>query len=146
MTYTWALELPGRGIRVNCLAPAAQTRMSASVPDRAREGRGGRPAIPNEPEMAAPGAVFLASDEADWVNGQVVQLAGESISLMEQPKHGHAMIMPGGWTVDKVRDHFRRVFYGRLEPYGLGKPPYQWYGGVTPVEPTEKPGKPEKKG
>ena len=42
---------------------------------------------------------------------------------MEQPKYGHAMIMAGGWTVDKIRDHFRRASFGRLEHYGLGRPP-----------------------
>ncbi len=137
MTYTWALELPSRGIRVNCLAPAAQTRMSGSIPERPDRTGSGGPAI-NSADMAAQAAVFLASDEADWVHGQVFRMAGESIAIMEQPKYGLSMVMPGGWTVDKIREQFRQVFFGRLEPYGLGKSPYAWYEGVKAVEPPEK--------
>ena len=77
MTYTWALEFPSRGIRANCLAPVAQTRMSAYIPGHTAEG----PA----PKLAAPGPVFLASDEADWVHGQVFHLAGEAAPSWSSP-------------------------------------------------------------
>ena len=125
MTYTWALELPGRGVRVNAISPAAATRMTATMP--------GGPT--SAPETAAPLAAFLCSDEADWVHGQVFNSSGESYRIMEQPKYGLTMAMPGGWTVEELRKHFRTVYFGPLESYGLGKPPYAWYGGVKRQEP-----------
>ncbi len=128
MTYTWAIELARYGVRVNAVAPSGLTRMTQGV--------GGGQAPP--PELSAPLIAFLASDEANWVHGQAFNAIGEGIRIMEQPKYGLGMYRPGGWTVQAVRDKFRSVFFGQLESFGLGKPPYAYYEGLPKPEPEKK--------
>ena len=120
MTYTWALELARYNIRVNCVAPSGATRMTASAP-----GGGGPP-----PELSAPLIVYLASDEAFWIHGQAWNSVGEMVRLMHQPTYATGMYKPGGWDVDSLKEKVRQVYFGQLQNFGLGKPPYAFYEGL----------------
>jgi NAD(P)-dependent dehydrogenase (short-subunit alcohol dehydrogenase family) len=85
MTRSLALDYAGRGIRVNCICPAAiDTVMTRDyldrVPDRASAERAiiakhplGRMASAEE---VAAVAVFLASDEASFITGSVIPIDG----------------------------------------------------------------------
>ncbi|MBB5216153.1 3-oxoacyl-ACP reductase FabG [Parapusillimonas granuli] len=78
-TKTWARELGPKGIRVNAVAPGfIETSMLSSVPDNVltrmceqvplkRLGR---------PEEIANVYAFLASDDASYVNGTVIEASG----------------------------------------------------------------------
>jgi hypothetical protein len=48
------------------------------------------------------------------------------------------MTKPGGWSVEDLRKSFRAQFGDALEPLGIQKKPYPYYGGVKPAE--KKPG------
>lgn len=74
-----AQEVGSRGIRANAIAPGfIETAMTAALPESVREDwckkiplrRGGKP------EDIADVAVFLASDMASYVTGQVIQVDG----------------------------------------------------------------------
>jgi 3-oxoacyl-[acyl-carrier protein] reductase len=75
---------------------------------------------------------WLCSDEAGWVTGQIFGTGGERVVILEQPRYGTAMFRDGGWTVDALRQQMKAVFGNRLEPFGLMKSPYAFYGGLKP--------------
>lgn len=81
LTYTWAKEFTRKGacIRTNAIAPGyADTDMMASVPEKVlqniiQSNPMKRLASPND---IANAALFLASDEASYINGQVLGVNG----------------------------------------------------------------------
>jgi 3-oxoacyl-[acyl-carrier protein] reductase len=123
-TYSWALELAPYNIRVNAIAPAAQTRMSAIQLAETEE-------IPpfRRPENTAPLVVYLLSDEANWITGQVFRQTGNLIGLFTHPKPIHLTAAASGWTLGVLRERLRRRFGGRLEPVGLNATDYQFAAG-----------------
>ncbi len=131
MTYTWALELARYGIRVNAISPSGSTRMSASY--RGPDGKEVElPFI--DPGLNGPMLVFLCSDEANYISGQVFGTGGDRIALLSQPRYGDTMLKPGGWALEEIQAHFKRQLGNRLEPIGLMKRPYPFYDGVKPRE------------
>jgi 3-oxoacyl-[acyl-carrier protein] reductase len=80
LTKTWAKELGPLGITVNAIAPAALTSMTEPLlrdPESA-ERRLSRFALGRygAPEEIAPSFVFLASDESNYITGQVLCVDG----------------------------------------------------------------------
>jgi 3-oxoacyl-[acyl-carrier protein] reductase len=79
MTKTWAKELGRKGIHVNAVAPGfIETGMVAKVPEKVIEQM--KEKIPlrtlGKPSDVANAYLFLASDEADYVNGAVLHVDG----------------------------------------------------------------------
>lgn len=133
LTYSWAMELVRFGVRVNCIWPRARTRMTLGTP--AAQRAGGLPDSFGDPEHVAPMIVYLASDHANWITGQVVGIQHERIWLIEHPKDGAEAFLAGGWTAEDLRDRFRTTIGRDLEPLGQRPPPYRWYDGVHPEPP-----------
>ena len=79
MTATLAKELAPRGIRVNAVAPGfIETEMVAKMPENVLDGM--RAKVPvgrlGRPEEIAAAYLYLASDEAAYVNGAVLSVDG----------------------------------------------------------------------
>ncbi|MEZ4331714.1 MAG: SDR family NAD(P)-dependent oxidoreductase [Myxococcota bacterium] len=131
MTYTWALELARFGIRVNCIAPAASTRMTATAKDA--EGR--EIELPFwDPALNTPIVAYLISDQGDWVTGQVFATGMERLGVLQQPKVGKTLMREGGWDVASVVRWFKDGLGRELEPFGLAKQPYAYHEGVKPKD------------
>ncbi len=79
MTRVWARELGRKGVRVNCIAPGfIATDMTAKMPEDVLEGMKRKTPLGRlgTPEDVARAYVFLASDEASFINGQVLGVDG----------------------------------------------------------------------
>ena len=126
MTYTWAGELARAGIRVNAISPLGTTRMSATAKV------GGKDVdLPFfDPTLNGPFVAWLCSDDAAWVTGQIFGTGGDRVMIVEQPRYATGMFKPDGWSVEDLAKNMKSVFGTRLEPFGLMKPPYAYYGGV----------------
>ena len=79
-TKSAALELAGRGIRVNAVAPVADTPMTQPLQSHEKLAEVFLETIPmkrfGKVEEIAPAFVFLASDDAVYITGQVVCVDG----------------------------------------------------------------------
>jgi 3-oxoacyl-[acyl-carrier protein] reductase len=78
-TKTWSRELGPKGIRVNAVAPGfVETPILATIPDKVLQHM--REQVPlhrlGKPEEIANVYAFLASDEASYVNGAVIEVSG----------------------------------------------------------------------
>jgi len=78
-TKTWARELGPKGIRVNAVAPGfIETPILATIPDKVLDEM--RQRVPlrrlGRPEEIASVYAFLASDDASYVNGAVIEVSG----------------------------------------------------------------------
>ena len=78
-TRTWCRELGPKGIRVNAVAPGfIQTPMLDSVPDSVLTRMSEQVPLRRlgQPEEVAHLYAFLASDEASYINGAVIEVTG----------------------------------------------------------------------
>ncbi len=78
-TKTWSRELGPKGVRVNAVAPGfIETPILGSIPDKVLAHM--REQVPlhrlGKPEEIANVYAFLASDEASYVNGAVIEVSG----------------------------------------------------------------------
>ncbi|MEE2652242.1 MAG: SDR family NAD(P)-dependent oxidoreductase [Pseudomonadota bacterium] len=126
MTYTWALELARKGIRVNAIGPLATTHMSATFKDADK--------MPYfDPAANGPMVCWLCSDEADNVTGQVFGTGGERISHMVQPHYGKTVIREGGWDIDSIRQYFQMHIPSEFGAFGVMGKPYPFHQGVKSI-------------
>ncbi len=101
-----AVDMQRFNVRSNCIAPVAWTRMTASIPPK-------DPAAAKRveqrkqvtPEHNAPLAVFLASDLAKDVTGQVFSTRKNEIFLMSQPRPLRGIHRAEGWTPETCAEH-----------------------------------------
>jgi NAD(P)-dependent dehydrogenase (short-subunit alcohol dehydrogenase family) len=115
LTLTVALELQRVGVTVNAVGPAAATRITATMPgappvvepDEVPEDR----FDPMDPAGSSPVVAWLASDEAQYVTGQVIRVIGDKMHLMGG-WHEEVTVSSGGkrWDAATLGD----VFAGRV--------------------------------
>jgi NAD(P)-dependent dehydrogenase (short-subunit alcohol dehydrogenase family) len=103
-----AMENEAKGITANVVLPSADTRMTRAVP------------TPKDPKAAAlreerlrrspanaiaPLCVFLASEQASYVNGQVFHQRGAELSLYSLPRPIRMAHRQGGWTPETIAEN-----------------------------------------
>ena len=121
MTQTLSLELAKMGVTVNCVGPAAATRITATMP--------GAPAVieandvdegewnPMDPSVSSPLVVWLASDEAAHVNGQVIRAVAENIIWMKGWADGPTLNNKGRrWDASKLGAQLGIDIFGTRAP------------------------------
>jgi 3-oxoacyl-[acyl-carrier protein] reductase len=78
-TKTWARELGPQGVRVNAVAPGfVETPILATIPEKVIERMLAQVPLARlgRPEEVAAVYAFLASDDASYVNGAVIEVSG----------------------------------------------------------------------
>jgi NAD(P)-dependent dehydrogenase (short-subunit alcohol dehydrogenase family) len=109
-TVICALELARSGVRVNAIAPGARTAMT--------EGAFGRLDFegefdPLDPANVAPVVVWLLSEAAAEVSGQVLGVTGGLVELYEGWHVVAAQELPRRWTPEELAQAAPRLFGDR---------------------------------
>jgi NAD(P)-dependent dehydrogenase (short-subunit alcohol dehydrogenase family) len=124
LTLGWALDLEGTGVRVNALSPIATTRLQEVRMDF--EGLAGddrettRETRFVAPEFNAPMAVFLLSDRAAHLSGQVVQVSrGDQLGLLARPALAGPTVTVRPGSVDDVERAFGSTLDAQAQPHEL---------------------------
>ncbi|MDG2001883.1 MAG: SDR family NAD(P)-dependent oxidoreductase [Novosphingobium sp.] len=106
LSQSIALDAARYGVRSNCIAPIAFTRMIASLmPDDMPQDH---PALQKYqamgPDRIAPLAVFLASDAARDVTNQIFGVRGNEISLFSKPRPVRSVSRAQRWTAQAIAE------------------------------------------
>jgi NAD(P)-dependent dehydrogenase (short-subunit alcohol dehydrogenase family) len=102
-----AMENKSKNITSNVICPSADTRMTRSVPTpkdpKAAEIRAER-LRRSRADAIAPLCVFLASEQAGYVTGQVFHQRAAELSLYSQPRPLQMVHHNGGWTPELIEE------------------------------------------
>jgi NAD(P)-dependent dehydrogenase (short-subunit alcohol dehydrogenase family) len=108
-TYVWAGEYAGTGVRVNAISPMAMGAMNQNMAALQKSrGIATPPATFNmpPPEANPPAILFLLSDRARNVSGQIVRIVGRQLSLMNHPAIRAPSLENDHWTLESVAQAF----------------------------------------
>jgi NAD(P)-dependent dehydrogenase (short-subunit alcohol dehydrogenase family) len=111
LTITLAREYERFGVTVNAIAPRARTRMTTSVLGPLEPEPGAFDSW--APENVAPVVVWLASDAADGISGQIFVVWGGSLHLVAPYSPVASLQRESAWTVAELTEHQDELFAGR---------------------------------
>jgi NAD(P)-dependent dehydrogenase (short-subunit alcohol dehydrogenase family) len=106
-----ALDMKRFNVRSNCIAPVAWSRMVSSIPTDTPEQQARVDKMMTiTPEKNAPLAVYLSSDRAAHVNGQVFGVRKNEIYLYNQTDLARVVADKDGWTPNSIADRVMPAF------------------------------------
>jgi NAD(P)-dependent dehydrogenase (short-subunit alcohol dehydrogenase family) len=122
-----ALDMTRFNVRSNCIAPFAWTRMIDSIPAESEQEKE-RVARIREmtPEKIAPLAVYLASDRAEGITGQILSVRNNEIYLFNQNRPIRTIHRSDGWTPEKLDAQLKGAFAASFTPLERSGDVFSW--------------------
>jgi NAD(P)-dependent dehydrogenase (short-subunit alcohol dehydrogenase family) len=106
-----ALDMARFNVRSNCVAPFALTRMIDSIPTESEEEKARVARFRDmTPEKIAPLVVYLASDRAEGISGQIFSVRNNEIYLFNQTRPIRTLHRADGWTPQKLDEQLKGAF------------------------------------
>ena len=122
-----ALDMGRFGVRSNCIAPFAWSRMTSSIPASTPEQQARVAKLQQmTPDKNAPLAVFLASDAAEGFTGQVFATRHNEIFLMSQSRPLRSVHRGEGWTPALIAEHAAPALRASLVPLDRSQDVFAW--------------------
>src|SRR5437867_3191183 len=117
LTKVTALDMGRYNVTANCISPFAWTRMIGTIPTETQAQKARVEKIKKlSPAHIAPIAVFLASDAARDVTGQVFGVRGKEIMLFSHERPIMRIHNDEGWTVETLAEIFPGTLHHHLVP------------------------------
>jgi NAD(P)-dependent dehydrogenase (short-subunit alcohol dehydrogenase family) len=122
-----ALDMTRFNVRSNCIAPFAWTRMIEGIPAETEADKRRIAAFKQmTPEKIAPLAVYLASDAAGGISGQILSVRNNEIFLFNQPRPIRTIHRADGWTPQKLEAQLKGGFAGSFTPLERSEEVFNW--------------------
>ncbi|WP_197279658.1 SDR family oxidoreductase [Bosea sp. AAP35] len=122
-----AMDLQRFNVRSNCIAPFAWSRMVSSIPTETEADKIRVAKLKQmTPEKISPMVVFLASDAASGVSGQVFAVRNNEIFLMSQPRPVRGLHRGDGWTPEALAEQLPGAFGPSLTPLERSADVFSW--------------------
>jgi hypothetical protein len=125
LTRVVARDLGRYGVTCNAIAPRAWTRLTATIPGAPTDGGSAAAAAQRpdteriqqlDPDMIAPMACYLATDDAWNVNGQVFLVYAGTVALLQHPTHWRSTYKAGTWELDELSKAIPELLEGTRNP------------------------------
>ena len=122
-----ALDMARFNVRSNCISPFAWSRMIGTIPTETDEEKARVERVKTmSTEKIAPMAVFLASDLARDVTGQIFGVRKNEIFLMSQPRPLRSMQRNDGWTPQTLAEHMLPAMKPSFYPLERSGDVFSW--------------------
>ena len=122
-----ALDMARFNVRSNCVSPFAWTRMVQSIPteDEKEKARVER-ASQVTPEKVAPLVVYLASEAADGISGQILSARNNEIYLFNANRPIRTLHRSDGWTPQRLAEQLKGAFATSFTPLERSQDVFSW--------------------
>jgi NAD(P)-dependent dehydrogenase (short-subunit alcohol dehydrogenase family) len=124
-----AIDMKRFGVRSNCISPFAWSRMVGSIPDTPEQAERLKALQSLTPDKIAVAAVWLASDSASEVNGQIFAVRKNEIFLMSQHRPFRSVHRDGGWTAEALVEQAQPALKPSFVPLDVTTDVFSW----TPI-------------
>jgi NAD(P)-dependent dehydrogenase (short-subunit alcohol dehydrogenase family) len=122
-----ALDMQRYKVRSNCIAPFAWSRMTSSIPATTPEQQARVAKIQQmTPDRNAPMAVFLSSDAAKGVTGQVFGTRMNEIILFSSPRPIRIVHRADGWTPEAIAEQAAPALKAAYMPLDRSGDVFDW--------------------
>jgi NAD(P)-dependent dehydrogenase (short-subunit alcohol dehydrogenase family) len=122
-----ALDMRRYHVRSNCIAPFAWSRMTSAIPaDTPEQAERVERIKRMTPEKNAPLAVYLASDAAADVTGQVFGSRCNEVFLFSSPRPIRSVHREEGWTPETLAEHAIPALRSAFMPLDRSGEVFSW--------------------
>jgi NAD(P)-dependent dehydrogenase (short-subunit alcohol dehydrogenase family) len=122
-----ALDMARFNVRSNCIAPFAFTRMIESIPAQSESDKKRLEAFQRmTPDKIAPLAVYLCSDAAKDITGQILSVRNNEIYLFNQPRPIKTIHRAAGWTPQLIAAELKTAFAPSFTPLERSEDVFNW--------------------
>jgi NAD(P)-dependent dehydrogenase (short-subunit alcohol dehydrogenase family) len=122
-----ALDMARFNVRSNAIAPFAWSRMIGSIPAETPEEKARVEKLQQmTPEKNAPLAVYLASDRAEGISGQIFSVRNNEIFLFGQTRPLRTLHRSDGWTPEKIDAQLKNAFATSFTPLDRSGDVFSW--------------------
>ncbi|MBV8258042.1 MAG: SDR family oxidoreductase [Actinobacteria bacterium] len=122
-----ALDMARFDVRSNCIAPFAWSRLIGTIPtDSEAEAKRVERFKTMSTEKVAPLAVFLASELANGITGQIFGVRRNEVFLFNQPRPIRSVHRGEGWSVETLAEEMAPAFRSSLVPLERSADVFSW--------------------